>query len=167
MTDVVRADKLSSYDAHPVIRAHVDNVVKLVERALPIARKLLDFSPEIEVVLKNTDLANAYYAHDPRRGRVVINPKRCHTLKLALVALMHELVHAEQFKQGRLEISLTRSRRVVMKWMGSVVVQETRDYEKYRAQPWEAEAFGREKELVNAVIERLRERGQLWTSETP
>jgi len=135
------------------------NVVTVLKLVMPIALELLDVPSNLSVHLKPNRRANAYYHHDSKK--VVIDPRRCKTYGEAISALMHELVHAEQFKQGRLEINLTRSRRVVMKWMGSVVVQETRDYEKYRAQPWEAEAFGREKELVNTVIERLRERGQL------
>lgn len=125
--------------------------VELIRMVVPIARKLLDVPTHLEVHLKPTRRANAYYSH--YHQRVVIDPRKCKTFPDIISALMHELVHAEQFKQGRLELSVR-----TMKWMGKPVVQETRNFEKYRAQPWEAEAFGREKELCDAVSRALREK---------
>lgn len=125
--------------------------IELIKLVMPIARRLLDFSAHINVHLKPTRLANAYYAHAERR--VVIDPRRCKTYNGVIAALMHELVHAEQFKQGRLELTQR-----TMKWMGKPVVQETRDYAKYRAQPWEMEAFKREKELCDLIAIELEEK---------
>lgn len=123
--------------------------ITLLKLVMPIAKKLLDLPDNLNVHLKPTKLANAYYHHDTRR--IVIDPRRCETYASIIAALMHELVHAEQFKQGRLSLGLR-----TMKWMGKPVKQVTRDYEKYRAQPWEAEAFGREKELCDKVHKALR-----------
>ena len=123
--------------------------IALIKMVMPIARELLDIPSHIRVHLKPNRKANAYYSHITRK--VVIDPRRCNTYVEVIAALMHELVHAEQFKQGRLELT-TRT----MKWMGRVVKQETRDYAKYRAQPWEVEAFKREKELCDLVAKELR-----------
>lgn len=125
------------------------NSITLIKLVMPIARELLDIPSNIKVYLKPNRRANAYYSHSGRK--VVIDPRRCKTYVEVIAALMHELVHAEQFKQGRLELT-TRT----MKWMGRPVRQEIRDYAKYRAQPWEVEAFEREKELCDLVAKKLR-----------
>jgi hypothetical protein len=125
--------------------------IDLIKMVMPIARKMLDIPPHIKVHFKPNRRANAYYSNYD--CKVVIDPRRCKTYVEVIAALMHELVHAEQFKQGRLELT-----RTTMKWMGSPVVQETRNYEKYRAQPWEAEAFMREKLLCEAVARELRKK---------
>ena len=135
------------YDKKYVDKANT--CIDMIKMVMPLARELLDIPSYIKVHLKPNRRANAYYAHSERK--VVIDPRRCETYVEVIGALLHELVHAEQFKQGRLELTTK-----TMKWMGKPVVQETRDLVKYRAQPWEAEAFGREKELCDAVAERLR-----------
>jgi hypothetical protein len=63
---------------------------------------------------------------------------------------MHELVHAEQFKHGRLKITTK-----TMLWEDKPVVMETKNYEKYSAQPWEKEAFRREVELTELIAEKI------------
>lgn len=137
------------YDKKYVDKANTS--LDMIKMVMPIARKLLDVPNHIKVHLKPNRRANAYYAHSERK--VVIDPRRCRTYVEVIAALMHELVHAEQFKQGRLELTTK-----TMKWMGKPVVQETRDFVKYRAQPWEVEAFRREKELCDQVAKELRKK---------
>lgn len=135
------------YDGKYADRAKTS--IDLIKMVMPIARRLLDIPAHIKVHLKPNRRANAYYSHYDRK--VVIDPRRCETYVQVIAALMHELVHAEQFKQGRLELTVR-----TMKWMGRPVKQETRDLEKYRSQPWEVEAFRREKELCDLVAKELR-----------
>lgn len=127
------------------------DVVSMLEIVMPLARKLVDVPLHLKIHLKPHRRANAYYHHFSRT--VVIDPRRCNTTSTLVSALLHELVHAEQFKQGRLELGVR-----TMKWMGKPVVQETRNYAKYRAQPWEVEAFGREKELCDKIADMLKEK---------
>jgi len=127
------------------------DVVSAIKLVMPLARQLLDLPLHIKIHLKPNRKANAHYQHSDQK--VVIDPRRCNTMSKVMSALMHELVHAEQFKQGRLEMGMR-----TMKWMGKAVVQETRNYEKYRAQPWEREAFRREKELCDEIAKMLEEK---------
>jgi hypothetical protein len=42
-----------------------------------------------------------------------------------------------------------------MLWEDKPVVMETKNYEKYSAQPWEKEAFRREVELTELIAEKI------------
>lgn len=149
MTDIISISRTLLYGYDKKYVEYSKNVALLVEKAMPMARKMLDLPSLLYVELKPTRLPNAYYSHD--HLKVVIDPRKCNTLTKALRALMHELVHAEQFKQGRLEVNTK-----TMMWMGKPVKMETRDYEKYRAQPWEKEAFDREYSLAHMIAENLK-----------
>lgn len=119
--------------------------IETLDIILPIARTLLDIPRWIHIHLKPTGKANAYYYHPDRK--VVIDPRKCWNIDLLVSALLHELVHAEQCNQGRLQYGAAS-----MMWMGRTVkVSNHMSYEKYRALPWEVEAFGREKELTKKL----------------
>jgi hypothetical protein len=123
----------------------------LVKRVMPLARTLLDLPSNLLIELKPTRKPNAYYSHN--NLKVVIDTRKCSTPVSVMRALMHELVHAEQFKHGRLKITTK-----TMLWEDRPVVMETKNYEKYRAQPWEQEAFRREKELCDRLADMLEEK---------
>ena len=59
---------------------------------------------------------------------------------------MHELVHAEQFHQGRLKLKSG-----MYHWNDEPHKVGNDTYAKYRARPWEAEAFERQADLALKV----------------
>lgn len=62
-----------------------------------------------------------------------------------LVVLMHELVHAEQYITGKLSGN---------KWHG-IEYKRGSTYKKYRALPWEEEAWGRQEELAQQILRMM------------
>ena len=71
-----------------------------------------------------------------------------------LTTLFHELTHMEQRLRGTHQMQYcTRTCRTVNKWHGDVVSPET----KYMDEPWEIEAYEREKLLYRAYREHQRE----------
>jgi hypothetical protein len=146
--DFVKISSSFKYGYDKKYTNHSEKVAMLVKRVMPLARTLLDLPSNLLIELKPTRKPNAYYCHN--NLKVVIDTRKCSTLTSALRALMHELVHAEQFKHGRLKITTK-----TMLWEDKPVVMETKNYEKYRAQPWEKEAFRREVELTELIAEKI------------
>ena len=124
-------------------RAKADRVIKLVKKALPVLSKLLDVPSDVSVrvaSIKSKFYVGYYYNI---RNLVVLDYKR--DLRTTLEILCHELVHAEQYKTGR----LSRVGRQQL-WLGSAISRT-----KYMNLPWEQEAYGRQKELADLVIEQV------------
>ena len=76
-------------------------------------------------------------------------------LATAIQTLAHELVHAEQYHQGRLVASQSAASGDWNQYWNGEHVKVRTGYKAYRALPWEMEAFGREKELADKVIAQL------------
>lgn len=73
------------------------------------------------------------------------------TLELAqmLCTLAHEMVHVKQYVRGQYRATPSRNGKLKKLWLGkSYSVQ-------YHKRPWEIEAFGRECELVDALLSHL------------
>lgn len=132
------------------------DVAVVVNRSIDAFRKYLDFPKDIEVRIA------------PLKGK--INGRYCSAKVLeldcrlpwdkALEVLAHELVHAEQYKQGRLENVYTRGRGWTHRWNGEKNLNKGSTYRAYRNQPWEQEAWGRQAELAEKVctdLEKLYE----------
>ena len=69
-----------------------------------------------------------------------------------LLTLAHEMVHAKQYIRGHYRALPSRNGKVKRFWLGkqySVV---------YHKRPWEVEAFRREGELVEALIENVTQK---------
>jgi hypothetical protein len=149
--DFVKISSSFKYGYDKKYTNHSVRVAMLVKRVMPLARTLLDLPSSLLIELKPTRKPNAYYSHN--NLKVVIDTRKCSTLVSVMRALMHELVHAEQFKHGRLKITTK-----TMLWEDKPVVMETKNYEKYSAQPWEKEAFRREVELTELIADMLEEK---------
>lgn len=72
----------------------------------------------------------------------------------ALEVFAHELVHAEQYHEGRLVKSYESHRGWVHWWNGELGNRGS-TYRAYRNQPWEMEAWGRQAELAEKVCQDL------------
>lgn len=125
-----------------------DRAERIVKHALPILKEMLDLPSNLEVRLASI------------KGRVRgwwINGEKLAivdymaTGRQVLESLCHELVHAEQYKQGRLDDVLVDGKWVAL-WFGTPVDKA------YAERPFEIEAFGRQVELADSVIDKLEEK---------
>ena len=73
----------------------------------------------------------------------------------ALEVLAHELVHAEQYYQGRLIQKYIRGKGFMHSWNGTKNTSKGTTYRAYRNQPWEIEAWARQAELAEKVCQDL------------
>ena len=79
--------------------------------------------------------------------------------KETLLALAHEMVHVKQYAKGELK-DLFRPTRMV-RWQGERFLHEELDYWE---QPWEIEAYGREKGLYIKYMTYIDERVKGYVS---
>lgn len=82
----------------------------------------------------------------------IIGVDRTLNKKETLLALAHEMVHLKQYARGELK-DIYRPVRMV-KWHGDKFLHEQMDYWE---QPWEIEAYGREKGLYYKFINYLKD----------
>ena len=123
----------------------IAELIKLME---PEFRKILDFHEDttfrVTAIRKRT--TNGQYF--PLQRVVELDCRL--PLSFAVSTLAHELVHAEQYHQGRLT-NKSLNGRWTRYWNDQhVVVGST--YKAYRALPWEKEAFDREQELASQAL---------------
>ncbi len=129
-------------------KAHViygERAVQVVKCALPILEKQLDLPPDLNIRIASVKgRVRGWYVSKQElaivdymlRGRQVLE------------TLCHELVHAEQYHQGRLKTEwIDRDFQDV--WMGSAVKAS------YTQRPWEIEAWARQVELADLVVDQL------------
>lgn len=127
------------------------DVAKMVNRSVDLFRKHLDFPKDLLIriaPIKGT--ANGRYYDN---GLVEIDC-RLSPIK-ALEVFAHELVHAEQYKQGRLRKIFVMGKGWAHKWHGSLSYNKGTTYQAYLNQPWEKEAFGRERELAMKIYNEM------------
>lgn len=128
-------------------------IVKLVvQQALPCLHKLLDIPKNVAVRIAPIKARGTH-------GRYINGENLCEidcrlSWDQALEVLCHEMVHAEQYHTGRLGHTVDRRGPVHM-WNGSIEYNRGSTYKTYRQQPWEIEAFSRQKELADKVNEML------------
>lgn len=72
----------------------------------------------------------------------------------AMEVLAHEMVHAEQYHEGRLDHTFHHGFKWL--WHGKIYSNRT-SYAAYREQPWEQEAFDRQGPITDWVIADLDE----------
>ena len=127
----------------------------LVEEALPVFRNILDLPKDLLVrIATKSGTMKGSYLHSQRL--VFINV--CNfNYDAVMTTLAHELVHAEQFKKGKLKIHST-NKGYVHYWNGERVTNKGMTYNSYRKQPWEAEAFARQDVLSKKVTKILNEK---------
>jgi hypothetical protein len=88
--------------------------------------------------------------HQSREFRITIDSRL--NKKEMLLALAHEMVHVKQYAKGEMK-DIFRPTRMV-KWQGEKYLHEEMDYWE---QPWEIEAYGRERGLYFKFINYLKE----------
>ena len=133
--------------------------LQILSKAIPILRRLLNLPSDIKIIarpIKGTSTEALYFGNlrlaevDPRKGDV----------NDILAALCHEMVHAQQYVQGRLEQKLVlengRTKWATL-WMGQPhrSVSHTMNYHAYRNLPWEEEAYERQDGLAKQVLAEI------------
>lgn len=112
---------------------------------------LLDLPEQIEIEF--CKLGKSGY------GETVLDPKYKNKIKLncelslkeSLIVLVHELIHLEQIKQGRLAIS--RSGQIVWeKRLYNVLDPQKLAYKDYENQPWEQDVAKKQQFLLEKVL---------------
>jgi hypothetical protein len=129
-------------------------VMDLIDYNEDLIRDMLDLPDRLKIEFKplSHKLNGRYFS---MTNKVVINNKL--TPKALMQTLFHELVHAEQYKTGRLKRELCVRKRKYVSYWNNVEIDSAdfrKNYDKYRNLPWEMEAFGREEELLKEFLRK-------------
>jgi hypothetical protein len=139
----VRSNKMRANNAMKVVLA--------IENTLPAFKQLLSIPDNIKFrICTFKGSVRGMYMNDTKT--VCITPMS--KWENVMLTLAHELVHAEQFHTGRLEHVKIPRKGYRFAWYGSVGSKGT-TRNAYLNQPWEKEAFGRQQELADKVLEML------------
>ncbi|NBW56539.1 hypothetical protein EBR43_01900 [bacterium] len=121
----------------------IRNLATMIRITTPAFRELLNLPDDI--IFRMATIRKWWGNYSVRNNAVTITPRLDYRNFLEVVA--HELVHAEQFYEGRLVHKGLRS----MMWNGKILPYTNSNYEKYRAQPWEQEAYDRQAGIAKEV----------------
>ena len=124
-------------------------IAKLIKATIPEFRKLLNFPKDIKFrvgPIKKRAATGRYWF---RSKTVEICTSQ--TPEQALISLAHELVHAEQYHEGRLKNKWRDRIGWVCYWNGKVNKSKGATFNSYMKQPWEVEAYSRQESLVMTV----------------
>lgn len=128
----------------------------MVAVTVPLFGQLLNFSDDIRIRIApiRTRKGCKYsgrYIHDNNLVEIDyrIKPDQ------ALLVLAHELVHAEQFHENRLQSKFDRNMGWAYYWNGTRWNDKSTSYESYLNQPWELEAYERQTKLVEQVCQLI------------
>ena len=128
--------------------AAVEVAEATIRESLPVFRTLLDLPDDLTFRLAR--IKGKYGGlYVSTMKTVVINP--LYTWESFFNTLAHELVHAEQYYQGRLEHVYDKKKGWLHHWKGEINTSKGKTYNSYRNQPWEKEAFERSKGLCEEV----------------
>lgn len=130
---------------------HLNKTIKAVAKAIPVLRKLCNVNSKLTFTLRPIKGRNQGVFWHGGNGHIEIDPRRG-SLFAVISTLAHEFVHAEQQHSGRLK----ECGGGVFLWENNTAISaRTTSYERYRALPWEAEAFARQDGLAVKVMEAL------------
>ena len=131
----------------------IGEFAKIVDRAVKILRTKLNFPEDVQVRIANIKKGTTRGYYYSGSKTVVIDPR--FSVKAFFETLCHELVHAEQYFEKRMEFVLNKKYQWQVVWQGKPSKNKGSTYARYRAQPWEIEAFERQEELAKFVMEQL------------
>lgn len=107
----------------------------LLDSAVSFACEYLQLDIDLIVEFDTLQKHQCGYC-DYEEGEVIVTIAKRLSKKEAIQTLFHELVHAKQYVEGRLEDGY--------KWLGKVYEDD------YRKLPWEVEAFDLEEKMMEA-----------------
>jgi hypothetical protein len=124
-------------------------LAETVERVLPMVREILGLKEEDGYVVIGAIKAkrtSGCWHPCQKEARV---DYRVYTVESCIETLAHELVHAQQYAQGRLT-----QKWGVFHWNSTEFGKHPTSYKKYLALPWEVEARAKAKEIVKILKEK-------------
>lgn len=127
---------------------YVGHVAPTIAKAVKILARVLDVPADMKIRICNIKARGTNGRYYGTLGVTEIEPR--FDIKTMISTLAHEMVHAEQYHQGRLAW-----KGGTQLWNGEVITNKGSTYARYRAQPWEVEAFDRQKELAAIVYKQL------------
>ncbi len=156
-TDVMANAELniwrSAQTMQSAFKKRSDRNENLIETVLPVLTDMLDFDPNVSIRIAGIKARNVRgtYNHTAKVATIDFRLRDMETLEV----LCHELVHAEQYHQGRLQ-NVWDDRKSCWRysWSGQKTNKGT-TYRAYRKQPHEIEAFDRQGILAREVLKRL------------
>lgn len=147
--DTIKIADSIRYGRYQHMKAQAIEVAKLIERAMPHARKIMQLPDGLNFIVR--PLGGKYNGgYNFRFKQVGIDPRRSN-IGTILSTLMHELVHAEQYHTGR----LTQTNLRTQLWNGEAVTNKGTTYDAYRKLPWEVEAFDRQDKLAKQITDMI------------
>ena len=132
-----------------VLRPKADLVILIIQKTLPEFKKLLNLPNGLTFRVAPIKAKRTRGVYVVGERLVEIDPRQRATDVLTTIA--HELVHAEQYHEGRLKIEYLRGHGQVHMWNGEFVTNKGSTYQAYRDQPWEKEAFERQVTIAEEV----------------
>jgi hypothetical protein len=160
MSDVIKQSDIRIND-HLIVayasyygkrKIRVKEYIKIVNESLPVFRKILSIPSDITIRIGGIKgrVRGKYFASE--KVAVVDDGVKNSAF---LEFLAHELVHAEQYETKKLAHVYHVSRGMIHSWNGSNVFNKGTTYKAYRDQPWEIEAFERQKTIAKQVMQEL------------
>ena len=149
--DVLAPDYLFYNKAYQVY--DFDKMARLLASAVPILRKELDVPQTFRVMMKPIRAKSIAGLYDSDEEMAIIDPRRC--VFPLLGTLAHEMVHAEQYHQGRLQAIYEKKKGWLHQWDGEYITNRGKTLNSYLKQPWEIEAYERQDILAIIVCEEL------------
>lgn len=152
IADAIMYGRLKEYKPRSIM------IKDLIVGMLPKAREILDFSDDFDTVIRcirKKSFITIDGVYSDARKVLEINP-RVETLNAVIETLAHELVHAEQFKQGRLKSDFADvyKQEPIWVWEDTLEVSPTtiKDFASYRKLPWEVEAYDRQNKIAEELF---------------
>ena len=124
----------------------------VVLKTLPEFRKLLNIPKDIRFRIAPIK-GRAQGRYNSKDKVAVIDPRQDFYSLMNCIA--HELVHAEQYHENRLDLTYVRGKGYLHMWNGDKINNKGTTYNAYRNQPWEVEAFSRQASLAEKVSDAL------------
>jgi len=131
------------------LRPKSDIVVLIIQKTLPEFIKLLNLPKGLAFRVAPIKAKRTRGVYVVGQQLAEIDPRQ--RAEDVLTTLAHELVHAEQYYEGRLKIEYLRGHGQVHMWNGEFITNKGSTYQAYRDQPWEKEAFERQVILAKEI----------------
>jgi hypothetical protein len=129
-----------------------EKFVSIAQQALEILSKIMNIPNNVHIRITCIKQGGVKGRYISAQKLVEIDPRRAFSYRGFIETLAHEMVHSEQYHEGRLAWSPVNRMFV---WNNDLNKNKGTTYSRYRAQPWEVEAFGRQEELGAIVCRQL------------
>ncbi len=153
MTDVkISKNVLMSRQLYNSDKELYSKYCKVAQDAVEILSKVLNVPANmyVRVCGIKSRIVNGRYLANTKTCEV--DPRKSYSYRKFVQVLAHEMVHSEQFHENRLMWSSVDRSYI---WNAELSKNKGTTYSRYRVQPWEIEAFERQDELANLVIQQL------------